>query len=533
MWGSTMEGPNGKFIQSTAEMFGRFAAELMPKLVVWQQRLTADPSQLAAVEEEVQRAFSRGAGMSVAALVSVVLQSKELVAAAEKTRREYSIPLAKGRDRTMEVKLSGGSVMWVTSAYCEPKRGTSRDSDEKPSGLHIALAQFGFGKKVSPGVESRIARQSALCPSFDSATKELNRDGMDLDVKTTRRVALQCGDDLLKFRTWQLEQWRAGKLLSTNELAGKRVTVQIDGGRTKIRGKLREADRREEEYSDDGLLISDAPGRSKAVARRTFDAEWREPKLMTIFVHDENGRMVKQTRATIDGTFTGPDAMSEVVAMHLHRLGAAKAQSICFVSDGAVWIWDRIRSIVKRAGIPDSVKIHEVLDNCHAVHHVSLALSALGISDEDRNPLYRELRTRLRNGQWRSVVEELEMLSTENPEYPRIQTEVSYLRHHGEAGHLAYPAFRGHGLPLGSGAIESSIRRVINLRLKGNGIFWEEENAEAMLQIRALVISDRWDERVAAMRSHKRRHQLGTWHWDPQEMSCKTERGNQTTDSPA
>jgi len=262
MWGSTMEGPNGKFIQSTAEMFGRFAAELMPKLVVWQQRLTADPSQLAAVEEEVQRAFSRGAGMSVAALVSVVLQSKELVAAAEKTRREYSIPLAKGRDRTMEVKLSGGSVMWVTSAYCEPKRGTSRDSDEKPSGLHIALAQFGFGKKVSPGVESRIARQSALCPSFDSATKELNRDGMDLDVKTTRRVALQCGDDLLKLRTWQLEQWRAGKLLSTNELAGKRVTVQIDGGRTKIRGKLRKADRREEAYSEDGLLISDAPAPS-------------------------------------------------------------------------------------------------------------------------------------------------------------------------------------------------------------------------------------------------------------------------------
>jgi len=56
-----MEGPNGKFIQSTAEMFGRFAAELMPKLVVWQQRLTADPSQLAAVEEEVHRASGEGA----------------------------------------------------------------------------------------------------------------------------------------------------------------------------------------------------------------------------------------------------------------------------------------------------------------------------------------------------------------------------------------------------------------------------------------------------------------------------------------
>jgi hypothetical protein len=48
--------------------------------------------------------------------------------------------------------------------------------------------------------------------------------------------------------------------------------------------------------------------------------------------------------------------------MHLHRPGAAKTQSISFVSDGAVWIWDRIGSIVKQAGIPDSVKIHEVLD---------------------------------------------------------------------------------------------------------------------------------------------------------------------------
>jgi hypothetical protein len=53
---------------------------------------------------------------------------------------------------------------------------------------------------------------------------------------------------------------------------------------------------------------------------------------------------------------------------------------------------------------------------------------------------------------------------------------------------------------LGSGAIESSIRRVVNLRLKGNSIYWREENAEAMLQIRAQVLTNRWDERLAALR---------------------------------
>jgi hypothetical protein len=67
----------------------------------------------------------------------------------------------------------------------------------------------------------------------------------------------------------------------------------------------------------------------------------------------------RKQKMTIDGTFTGPDAMAELVAMHLHRLGAAKAMSLSFVSDGAVWIWDRIDQIVVQAGIPKEVPIHQ------------------------------------------------------------------------------------------------------------------------------------------------------------------------------
>jgi len=59
---------------------------------------------------------------------------------------------------------------------------------------------------------------------------------------------------------------------------------------------------------------------------------------------------------------------------------------------------------------------------------------------------------------------------------------------------LKYPTFRSMGVPLGSGAIESSIRRVVNLRLKGNAIYWREENAEAMMQVRAQVVTNRWDD---------------------------------------
>ena len=529
----SVDGRDGEFIQSTGEMFARFSAELLPQLDEWERRLLDDPASLEMIEHDVQQAFMRGAGLMVAGLVSVTMQTAEVLEAAEQTRQQFSQPLAPGRERRISVNLLGGVMMWVTSLYCQCRRGPDEDTDENGFGVYTELALFGFGKKVSPAVESKIARQAALCPSLALAHQELQRDGLTLDVKTVRRVARQCGDELLKLRTTQLQQWRAGTLPSTEELAAQRITVQIDGGRTKIRGELGEVTPKPVNLNEFGMDADDAPGRSKPRPARSYQADWREPKLLTIFIHDEQGRMQKKSQATIDGTFAGPDATAELVAMHLHRLGAAQAASITFVSDGAVWIWDRIESIVRHAGIPDTVTIHQVLDNCHAAHHVSLALATLGVEADVRMPLYRDMRTRLRNGQWRSVVAELQELADANPGNTQLPTEIAYLRRHGEAGRLAYPTFRGLGIPLGSGAIESSIRRVINLRLKGNGIFWKQESAESMLQLRALVTSNRWDTRMAEMRTHKRSIHRSDWQWIPQTMTIKSEDATTTLQTPA
>ena len=42
------------------------------------------------------------------------------------------------------------------------------------------------------------------------------------------------------------------------------------------------------------------------------------------------------------------------------------------------------------------------------------------------------------------------------------------------------------------GGASSAVRRVINLRLKGPGIFWHEEHAEQMLLLRAYYKSNHW-----------------------------------------
>jgi hypothetical protein len=516
-----MDGPNSPWVKSAEEMVGRFQGELISLLPGWKERLKRCPEELASLEREVHIAHARGADLLIVGLVSMVMKEKAFAEACEQTRKRFRHPLERGRMRKVRVRLLGGLLMWVSSLYCAPRR-TDGDKDAKVPGLHVELAQFGFGKGCTPGLQVKVARQAALCPSLQFAQQELERDGVQLDVKTVRRITYQCGEGLLHLRKHQLLLWREGKLVAGNELAGKRVSVQLDGGRTRIRGELRDKVTAPELTDTDGMLLEDAPGRSRKRPKRTFDGDWREPKLLTIFVHDERGRMEKQSEVTVDGTFMGPDALAELIAMHLHRLGAAKALSITFVADGGVWIWDRLPTIVRHAQLQD-VPIYEVLDCYHAAHHISLALAALGLDEKRRMPLYREYRTLLRNGQWRRVVEEITEFAADEPTDSKVWTEINYLRKHGEAARLKYPTFKSLGLPLGSGAIESNIRRVVNLRMKGNSIYWREDEGEAMLQVRAQVLTHRLDQRMRELQNLKLRDSRTDWHWEPKNMSVKNE----------
>ena len=84
--------------------------------------------------------------------------------------------------------------------------------------------------------------------------------------------------------------------------------------------------------------------------------------------------------------------------------------------------------------------------------------------------------------------------------------------------------FKRRGLPFGSGAVESTIRRVVNLRLKSNATYWLEENAEAIFAIRAALLSDRWELMLEAVQQSMARDARLTWQWSAPSMK---------TDAPA
>src|SRR4051794_40937084 len=379
--------------------------------------------------------------------------------------------------------------------YCSPRGRTGKGRGREGSGLYPELAASRISEGCSPNAQSEVGRRVGLLP-IEQARAELARQGLELDEKAIRRIAGELGAQILATRTRDLMRFRRGELPAGSAFAGKRVAVGMDGGRVRVRTVV------------ETIRVG---GKRK---RKRFRVEWREPKVVILFETDEKGRMVRGSRPVIDGTLQGPDALIELVAFHLHRLGAAQAKLVTFAADGAPWIWARLDWVIARVRL-DPARVVEVLDWCHGVHHLSLALGALGLAEGRRAEEHARLRALLKAGRSRVVIEQLESAAAGRPDDSPVWREISYLRRHSEAGRLRYDCFRCRGVPLGSGAIESTIRRVINLRLKGTSVFWKEANAEAVFQLRAAVLSGRWDEILNHTREAMARDRRTEWRWEP------------------
>ncbi len=392
-------------------------------------------------------------------------------------------------------------MLWVSALYCAPQPPRGKRQGEHKGGLRPELAVFGFHDGHSAALTSLVARQSTLMPSFELARQELARRGLGLNVKVVHRATHGLGRQLLIARRCDLQRYRSGQMPAGTEFAGKRIVAQLDGGRI----RLRKATRKQK-----------GKGKAKTQKRR-YKGHWREPKLLSIYEIDNNAQMVPKSRTRIDGSFQGPDEVMELLAMHLHRLGAARAEVVVFVSDGAPWIWERLAWVVGRVGL-DNEKVAYALDWCHALHHVGLALAAVGLPADEHRRVFKKLRKWLKQGKAAAVLNELERLGQQLGTLEALATPVAYLDRHLAAGHLEYDDLQSRGLPIGSGAIESAIRRVINLRLKGNGMMWYEGNAEGMLLLRAAALTGRWDEALdRALQSKCQDGQLD-WIWTSPDM---------------
>ena len=139
--------------------------------------------------------------------------------------------------------------------------------------------------------------------------------------------------------------------MGQEDLKGRQVIIATDGGRCRIRKTKR--------------------GPRTAKKRRRYSTDWREPKLLIIYVIDANGRMDKQISPLIDGTLKGPDVLFGLLYGYFLALDLSDASRILFVADGAPWIRESVLLARKMLGAK-GVKciMHELIDFYHAVQHL-------------------------------------------------------------------------------------------------------------------------------------------------------------------
>jgi hypothetical protein len=168
------------------------------------------------------------------------------------------------------------------------------------------------------------------------------------------------------------------------------------------------------------------------------------------------------------------------------RRGIEKARHIVSVNDGALWIW----AIVALCYAPCT----EILDWWHAVEKLWLIANLLfGPDSEGGKAWVEQHKAFFWAGQLRPL------FCYMRTAYPRGQPLPDGVRQalgyfFANRHRMRYEVFRQAGYPIGSGSVESGCKEVAEARLKQAGMRWSRPGAQAMLALRAILLSERLDD---------------------------------------
>jgi hypothetical protein len=165
--------------------------------------------------------------------------------------------------------------------------------------------------------------------------------------------------------------------------------------------------------------------------------------------------------------------------------GAGENTQIHCVGDGAPWIADQSERVFGLQG-------DFLIDFYHLCDYLGAA--AESISPATKRDWLAEQKKKLKDGNISEVMGTLETY-LEPPSVPKENAPVRACHRYmvNRRGQFKYKEALAEGLPIGSGAVESAHRYVIQDRLKIAGAWWTSENAHNMLALRALRANNRWE----------------------------------------
>ncbi|HEV8636031.1 MAG TPA: ISKra4 family transposase [Chloroflexota bacterium] len=200
--------------------------------------------------------------------------------------------------------------------------------------------------------------------------------------------------------------------------------------------------------------------------------------------------VVRTTALSYVSRLADVETFTRAALPELHRRGTETAGTVLAPQDGGAWP----RSFVDHHR-SDAVRI---LDFAHAVEHLNAAVQAsLGVGTAAATARLGAQAHELRHGDPDAVLADLRALPVHDAADPAAaaaarDATLGYLQ--ARRDQIDYARFAALGFPIGSGAVESANKLVVEARLKGAGMRWAPSHVDPMLALRGLACNDRWDE---------------------------------------
>lgn len=197
--------------------------------------------------------------------------------------------------------------------------------------------------------------------------------------------------------------------------------------------------------------------------------------------HDMVGTPPRQVRF-LAGFYT-LDEIGRQLRAQAEQVGWLEADQQIALSDGGAGLEEVLGKFFPRAEC--------ILDFWHAKEHLVQLAQAFWPHDETaRRPWLDARCQQLKHQGGRAVLETLETMElADQPASVRDEhrRQTQYFRNH--AHRMDYPRYLAQGWQIGSGPVESACKTVVGNRLKGGGMRWGHDGANAVCYLRALYLS--------------------------------------------
>ena len=200
---------------------------------------------------------------------------------------------------------------------CGPK-----DKSSGRKGCYLFLEALGYQGRKAPEIVDKALQMSALCPSSEIASGLLKKDDITVSQNKIRHLVSE-------FKDLSDKEYADLACSGTETFKGKRLLLCVDGGRVNCR------------YNKKGRIPND-------MKRHSYKTDWKEAKLFTVYVLNEDGSIDETVPPLVDGVIGYKDCLKSRLSAYLKKIEVSKCKDITIVCDGASWHWGDLKKMLTR-----------------------------------------------------------------------------------------------------------------------------------------------------------------------------------------